>query len=324
MAQPTLSRMRRSTLALKKEAAYGTDVFSGTVSAADLVPAYNISYAVANEMIDGVSQSGMMGSSTADVLGGRSVEISYSMRLRGKGSAYAAATDVECNESLLASGCKATVVTSGGSEKVTYNPRDNAFESVTCYILRENAPAIKASGCFGNASISMVAGQPWELNVRLVGKMEDPADITLVTQDFSKTPQFPAAKSAGITIDSVSTHRVQSANLDFGNIVEVVASQNATHSVVGSALMGRNPRLTLDPEAVTVATHSLDARLRDGTLFAWDINSSGAQYTRVKLSGTKAQLVGLSSGTRGEIATENLELKLLINAGEDDFALVFD
>ncbi len=325
MAEPTVPRLRRRTLALKAEGVYGTDVFGGTVVAGDLVPCYNLNYALTNSPVDTQTQSGLGGQIGPDSQDARSVEITYNIRLRGKGAAYAALGDVDVAESLRVCGCKETLVVTAGSESLTYAPREpGGLESFTAYLLRENAPTIKAVGVFGNAILSTIAGQPWELQVRLVGAVVVPSDITLVTSAFSKTPVFPTARGAALSLNSITTHRMQNLALDFGNIVELRESQNATEAREGAMIMGRSPRLTLDPETVTVATQDLDLLLRNGTIVPWSLNSDGLQYNRVKLSGAAAQVLNLSPGTRGELQTDQLELKVLIDTGEDDWEIAFD
>ena len=325
MAEPTAPRLRRRTLAIKAETTYGSDIFGGTVVADDLVPCHDLNYNITNNPIDTLTQSGLGGHIGPDSQDARSVEITYNIRLRGKGSAYAAVGEVDVAETLRACGCKETLDATPSTESLIYAPREpGGLESFTAYILRENASTIKAVGVFGNATLVTLAGQPWMLQVSLVGGLVAPSDITLVTKAFSKTPVFPTARGAALSLNSITTHRIQNLALDFGNIVELRESQNATEAREGAMIMGRNPRLTLDPETVTIATQDLDLLLRNGTIVPWSIQSDGIQYNRVKLSGTAAQLINTTPGTRGELQTDQLELKVLINTGEDDWLLTFD
>src|SRR3990172_9183109 len=58
MATLTVPRMRRMVVAMKVEGTYGTDVFAGTYTAADIIPCFNISPAITLEEIENLALSG--------------------------------------------------------------------------------------------------------------------------------------------------------------------------------------------------------------------------------------------------------------------------
>ena len=326
MASAVVQRIQDGLLALKRESTFGTDIFAGTIAADDVIPAYNITIAPSRPLTEVRPQSGLYGETVPDVPGSASATITFNMRLRGKGTAYAAISDIESELPLVACGQKLVVDATPASEKITVTPQDlgSLFESVTAYIVRRNGYAHKLVGVQGDAVIAMIGGQPWELQCTLTGALLPEAAVTIELGAFSKTPIFPSALGATLSFDSVATHRVNTMGFNLGNIVQLIESQNATEGFVGAAIMGRRPLFNLDPEMLVIATHDLPLRWRVGTMLPWSFQTDGAAYARIKLSGSNAQIINIQPGVRGDVEVQNVETKILIGSGADDYSLVFD
>src|SRR5438552_15601050 len=82
MAQPAVPRARRIVLAMKAETTYGTDVFAGTYTAGDIIPAFNHQPNIAIEEIPNLSMAGDLGR-LPSVIGVEQATVAFSMYFRG-------------------------------------------------------------------------------------------------------------------------------------------------------------------------------------------------------------------------------------------------
>lgn len=323
MAQPTVPRTRRMVLAMKSETTYGVDVLGGSYVAADIVPASNIQPTLQLEEIENLSVAGDLGR-TLSAIGMESGGVSFSMFLRGAGSAYSASVKPEADLPLRGCGLGATGAFGLGTENWKYQP-SSTFESMTIYVVQENGPAVKLVGCFGTVDFTLRAGAVVEARFSFLGLIGGVAAVTYVEGSIAGTPQYPVAKSALFQIGTENyAPRIAAIGLSVANQMQRIPSINAAGGLVGYMIADRNPRLTIDPEADTIANYDWFGKWKASTLADCTFQAGATQYVRLKFNLPKLQIVQQGRGSRDGLTSFPTTLLATLGAGNDDFDLVFD
>lgn len=335
MAQFTVPRQTRQVIAMKPETTAGTDIFAGTITSGDVIPVISDSIRVTLDPAETINRmtAGNMGR-LPSIIGARTARIDFSMFWRGRGVAYAAGTRPESDLPLRGCRVSSTVDTTGGLEKVTYQPT-NTEELMTVYVVQDipggNALSWQFVGCLGTGTANMVAGGRLQLDFSYFGSLEERADITYVSGTLSNTPGFPRTVSAAFQKGTGNyAPRIQNMNFAMNNTVRPIPSVNAANGVVGFFVEDREPRFDFDPEADREANSAWWASLDDGApMDDITFQVGSAQYNRLKFQFgaagiSTAQLVDQSISARDGIVTLPTRYLLTISAGNDDWALVAD
>lgn len=324
MAQPTVSRFRRASLAVKIETTYGTDPI---LAATDIIFIQNVTFKVQQEQFRDQRIAGLL-AELPDVPGARWAQITGEAIVRGAGVAYSATIKPEVDALLRAAGLAAAGSFVVSAEKWTYTPQSGSTigESVTAALFAENAPQGKLLGAFATFRLQHRVGQPLIMPFTLSGMYVAPADVALITAT-PPTVIPPVFKSGAVTVDAV-THRISSLDFDLGNVVNPIQSANDVQAVAGFLIADRRIGMTLDPEQVTVATYDWHGK-RDappnggqGAAASWQVGT--VQYNRIKLSAPRLQVVDIAEGNRGGLRIFNITAKLNAQAGGDEVSIVTD
>lgn len=321
MAQPTVAGARRASVAVKTEVTYNTDPVLG---AADIVPMENVVYTSFQEQHPDNRLTGLV-AQLPDIAGGRQAGIRGEARLRGAGVAYSASVKPEVDAILRAMGLVATGDFTVSAEKWDYKPQSGATlgESVAAAMYQENAVQGKILGAFATGRISARAGAPAMLDTTLAGLYGAPTDVSLITATLP-TAIPPVFKSGAVTFDGVTTLRVSAVNLEIGNALRYLPSANDAQAFAGVIIENRRLLLTLDPEAVTAATYNFHAKRDAATRVAVSWQVGTVQYSRIKFSAPKVQILELSQVRRDGVLAYQLACLLSANTGGDELTLTFD
>lgn len=323
MAQPAVARSRRMVLAKKLETTYGTDIFAGAYTSADIIQCFGLQPNISQEEIENLSMAGDLGRGPS-AIGLEQASVSFSMFLRGKGAAYSATVRPECDLPLRGCGFSSTVDVTPGAEKVTYVPT-TTFESMTIYAVQENGSTLKMAGCFGTVDFSMRAGGQVEARFSFIGKLVGVSDVSFVDGSISGTPQYPVLKSAAFQIGATDyAPRIASLGLSAGVAVQRLLAINATGGLAGCYIADRRPVLTIDPEADTVANFDWFTKWQTSVLADCTFQAGATQYVRLKFAFLKLQIVNQGFAVRDGITTFPTSLLATLTSGLDDLSLVFD
>src|SRR5574341_1490012 len=254
----TVARIRRATLAAKIETGYGTDPWAGAPATADLVPVENLVPEEPRGFYPWEALSGTLDHAPG-VAGELMARFSFDLRLRGKGSAYAAGNKPEASPLLRALGFSETVDATPGTEKVTYKgPKSSAFESIGLWFLQENAPTIKLLGGVGDASLLFIAGQPVVLRCTFSGIHGGRVAQALVTAQPPAAPIHPILASAAFQVGTENfAAQFRTLTIALNSLVKAKTGPNEANAYAGFFLTRdgtKPPTLEFDPEAVTAAT----------------------------------------------------------------------
>jgi hypothetical protein len=310
---------------MKVETTYGTDIFAGTVAAADIMAVYGIAADPQVNMVDIPTMGATMGS-LGGVPGTRIGRVSCEMMLRGVGSAYSSSVLPEADRLLRACGYAATLVVTGGAESVTYKPVSTGFEPFTIYVHFENAPTVKLAGCYGDCQIICQVGQPLRARFTFTGLYVTEADTpAIAAKVFSPTPQWPVLLSSLFQIGTENyAPNYSQVTFNTGNSIDVQEAANAASGIAGVFIGSRRMTGSIDPEMVTIAAFPWKTKLEGGTLMDMSFQTNGSQYARVKFSCPTVQMRTRGLGNRGMKGAYSIGFEALYVSGGDELSILFD
>lgn len=285
-------RPRVLAVAVKIETTSGTDsVPTLAANAVSLigVPSLNLGYLERGKRGDVVT--GILGNVDRAAPAGRNVSIDLKLEVKGFGAAYSAVNLPEVDVLLRGAGLSQAVVTTGGSESVTYKTLDDQMETFTLYAWTANK-LWRLVGCVAKPKLSGTALQRgiWDFSVQ--GKLvTDPATTAFAAPTLNQTvpPLFHSgAAQIGLWTTAVAEPLIiKSAELDFGTTVSERSSAGAADGIIGWIISDRNARLKMAVEQVTLATFDPYAASKQNSSGAIDTKAQyqygTVQYNRLKV-----------------------------------------
>ena len=309
--------INRTAILAKNETTYGTDA---TPAASDAIDVFDFTIKPTGDKI--VRQPYKANLSPSEhVIGKKLVEGSFKMEVRGAGAAYSASVRPDPDPILRASGLSATVDTTPGAEKVTYDPVSTGFESVTIYAYMDGL-IHKVLGCFCTFKLIAQAGQIAIFEVSFKGLYQVPVDGAIITPTLLAL-QPPIVQSVGLTIGGWAAGVYEKLEMDAAVEISERPDLNSAEGLKGLAITGRQPAGSMDPLAVTEATKSFWANWKAGTAEALTATIGSTQYNKMTLSAPKVQISDIAWGDRSKERIYSLGLNFAGNAGDDEFQLVF-
>jgi hypothetical protein len=149
-------------------------------------------------------------------------------------------------------------------------------------------------GAMGNLKMNFTAGDPIENEWSFIGgynaNATDTAQLTGITYEEVTAPIF--AKASAFTMDGSTAFKISKATLDLRTSPFARPDPNATGGYIGGWLENILPMITMDPEAVTVATKDWDAYLDAGTTFTVVFAAGTVTGNIVTTTCTLCQLTG--------------------------------
>lgn len=329
MPSLTVSPARRVVVAMKAESTYGTDIFAGTYTTGDVIPAQGIQPNLSLDEIENLATAGDMGRGPS-MIGQERASVRFTMPVRGKGAAYSTSAKPEVDMPLRACGYSSTFSGTAGAEIVTYQPVAQAsHEAFSVYIVQSNGLSIQMAGCQGTVEFASGAGGPLLATFTLSGILDAVADISYVAGTLATTPQYPVSKSVAFQIGT-ENYAARFAQMGFalGNGLVFVPSFNAAGGIAGVFISDRNPRLTIDPEENTAAAFDWFAKWKAGTLNDCSFTIGSVLYNKIAFSFNAAaaaglQIVNRQHTTRDGLVAVGTTLLATISSGNDDHKIVF-
>jgi len=218
---------------------------------------------------------------------GRIVTLDFGWELKGSrsGGAYAAGNKIEAAPLIRSCCTSETLVTTGGSESLTYAHADTSHDSCTIYAYAANE-LYKIVGCRGVLSWPINVGVLTTLRFRMQGLLlADPATLTYPGGFTYATPSPLAGVALAMTVGAW-TPDVVTASFDQAATLARLDSANATDGVQ-SFDNGETtqPMFHLSAKMVPNATYDPDADYKARTPRALSlVYNTGVQYNRAKLT----------------------------------------
>ncbi len=334
MAAPFATRV--NAVLAKVETVSGTDA-TPTLSANALrtvgAVLLNFGYLAGNNRDDVVW--GGLGAIERAAPTGRFGKFDVTLEVKGYGAAYSATNRPEGDAFLRASGMSATVVTTAGSESVTYTTLDTALETMTVY-LYAGSKLFKLVGCTASPKLSAAANGRGLITFSVQGRLvSDPTDQSLgaTTVNLTTPPVFAGA-GAGLSIGSFTPASseplmLRQLDVDWGTVTTERSSAGASDGLVGWVITDRKIRWTETVEAVSLSTfdpYALSKTVLSGLpLVAAAIGT--VQYNRMKLFGGKWALEAPTVQDASGLLTWQLQGNLVAGTESTsgrELRLVFD
>jgi len=305
--------IKRELILVKIETIYNTD--SVPAAATDAVLISNPSWA--HEGARRLDRNHVK--STLDTpkkkYGGSLKSMSFDMEMKGSG---AAGTAPEMAGALRACGLGETVV---AATSVTYKPVSTSIESATIYYYQDGKRHI-LTGCRGNVSFNMSAGEYGVASFSFTGHIGTVADVALPTGVFDATEPVPLI---GLTF-TVAGFAAKINTLDFSlnNAVVTPTSISGADGFGEIRIGGRDVSGSFDPEDELVATKDFIAE--------WAADTESALSTGVigSVAGNRYQVTmpaiayrDLSPADRDQVRTLQIGFGAGISAGDDEISLAF-
>ena len=319
--------VRKSLVLAKGEATEGTDSSPSASTDALLVSA--VAPSINAEMIerDILKQSL---SSLGAIPGVRSMQVTFTTELRGRGAVPTAGSPLRDNPLFLAAGLSPTYATSSAVYRPTASP-----VSATIYVYLDGI-LVKMKGCYGNVELVGEVGQFGRLNWTFqgvfdaipsgvtAGDIRDEAFATATFDAFTLKP--PTVLSASASVHTVTSLVIQALNVNMNNDVQQRPDISSANGIKSFFITGRRPSGTINPEAVTRGVVDFWKKWQDSTegVVSMQVGSVGAGNA-VKIVGNAVQFGVPQWGERNNIRT--FEVPTLYNAassaGDDEIEIQF-
>lgn len=218
---------------------------------------------------------------------GRIAELELNVEITGYGAAYSGANLPPAHPLFRACGLGQAVVTTGGSESVTYTRADTGHESCTVWAYA-GANLYKITGCRGTLRWTVSPGGLLGVTFMLRGVMRtDPAATALPSITYSSQVP-PAAVATAVTIGGVSSMDVGSCEFETGATVVQVPGANATDGVAGFEISRFDPVFRANVKTIALGTYDPYTNAEAATANSLALTVGSTQYNRMKLAVTSA------------------------------------
>ncbi len=312
--------VNRELILAKIESTYNVD--STPSAATDAILVENINWSQEGlRMVDRPSIQASL-STNQQIYAGSLRSVTFDVEIKGAGAAYSASVAPEVDVLLRACGMGVTLVTTVGSESITYEPVSTGHESITIYYYQDGM-LYKLTGCRGNVSFDLSTGAYGKVSFTFVGHSSSPTDAALVTPTYDSTIPPPVIAGA-FNVDSYAAV-IAALGFDLGNTTATPDNFSAADGFGDVQITKRDVNGSFDPEAVTVATEAFEANLRSGLSMALTTGSIGStQYNRYTVDMPAIYYRSLAPGDRDGIRTYSMGFGADESSGDDEVSIKFD
>lgn len=256
------------------------------------------------------------------IYGGSLKTVTFNVEIKGAGAAYSASVRPEIDIFFRACGLAATVVTTPGSETVTYEPASAGHESITIYYYQDGTRHI-LTGCRGNPSGTLEAGGRVMVAFTMTGHWSTVTDTALVTPTYATTVP-PVFVDATFSTDGFAAI-IGSLNFDLTNQVVTPPDVNAADGFSEIQIVGRDVNGSFDPEHELVATEDFLGGYTAGTTGVISTGDIGSvQYNQFSISFPVTYYREASPGDRDGIRTLDISFAAIESSGDDEISILFD
>lgn len=291
---------KRIQMAFKQEATPGTaEALSNTYAA---INCFNISFPKQNYNMQAREQQGSFTRLPA-ISGARTMTIEFDTEVVGTsatGLVNPILSDLIC--------CCGYSVTAGVFTPISDS---STMTSVTAGIYMDGKRRLLA-GCSGNFTITTKNGERSMFHFTLTGKPAPDTDTAILSVTYPTI--IPPRGCSALSVNSVTTLRAATLTFDSGSVPKmletVINDTNSTGYAFG-IISDRMTKLTIDPEATTVATVDWETLQNTPTQFAASYTiGAGSNMNSLTIAaiGTAAQVMDRSEADREGVITENLPL----------------
>lgn len=239
---------------------------------------------------------------------GRVATVEVFWETRGAGSAYSASNVPEADDLLRGCGLTRSIVTTAGSESVSYTPGNSGHSSVTLACYAGNK-LITVVGARGTVRWIINPGEITTMQFTMRGLVTAaPAEAAVPAQTYDANVPPPAVATA-LTVGSWTPDWF-SAEWELGANVTELVSGNAADGIHRYEIGRFEPRFTLGARTVALATYDPYAVSRARTNQTIDATIGNTQYNRIVLDVDNATLDNFTHAENEDFAAWNLPYRL--------------
>lgn len=303
-------RLFATQLLAHVEAAEGS---KETLVVGDAIQVSNIKFSPGIEMYERNILRGSL-SRHPSVSGKRQARLTFDCELKGSG---AAGTAPDYGRLLLGCGYSETVV---GGASVTYKPATNSLTNSMSLAVYMDGVIKTMWGARGNVKLSMNTGKPGILSFEFLGADFDVVTGALLAPSYS-TIVPPAFLNASLLLDTYAAV-IAKVDIDTGNVLGLRESLNALSGNLSCLITGRNPKGSMDPELVIIATYDFYLKWKTpGTLGSLSLAATGSAGNICTVSCPKVRYAAIDPGERNGIRTLGIDFEPTLNAGDDEISI---
>lgn len=212
-----------------------------------------------------------------------------------------------------------TIVLSPAGYK--YTPISTAFESLTLYLYRDGL-LHKMTGCRGTFSVQATGGEYALFTFTFTGDYVQATDGAMPTPTY-ETQKPTQVELANLTVDDFTSFAAAEFTFDMANDVQIREDINAENAYAGAIIVGRQPSVGFNPEAVLEATHPVWENLAAGTELAFGVKVGKAKGNVVQFDCPNVQYTSVRYGNRNSLLTYDITLNCARVAGNDEVSIGF-
>ena len=196
-------------------------------------------------------------------VGNRSIQLSFSVELKGAGKTGSVANIPEIDPLLRACGFTRTK----DSNDRVYAPNSSSYDSCTIWMYMDQM-VYKVTGCVGNVNFKLEQGQYGVAEFTFSGKYADLIDGQPATSSAYDTEMPPILNSAALTLDSDTSVSASTFELDMAN--EIVEMKNMSNSSGPERffIAGRKPAGSFNPQQVLTTDYNFHNKWSQSTAIA--------------------------------------------------------
>lgn len=258
----------------------------------------------------------------ASLVGSRKASLSFKAEVAGAGAAYSASVLPKIDTYLMACGFARTLVTTGGSESVTYAPASTGDSSITlgCY---EDGVIKSIKGARGDScKIVSKVGEPVIMEFVFTGVWNGLLDGAMLAPTYGPVP--PVFLSAGFTVDSYAAV-ISAINIDIANTTHLRDSANAAEGYLSNVITERKITGDMDPEMVLKATRDWYGKWLAGAAGALNIGYIGStQYNKFKITGPALVPTKVSDDDAEGQVIAGHTFEMAETTGDNEISILFD
>lgn len=176
------------------------------------------------------------------------------------------------------------------------------------------------AGAMGTFVVTLPTGKAGYIDWTFTGVWQAPSDVALIA------PTYPAAKpmryAGGLAEWNDVNLCVSQVTIDAGNEVIMRECPTTEAGYISAFISNRKPKITADPEAVTVAAQDRWGAWLAMTEYALEIDvagpAGGSSDAMLSFDVPKAQIMNLQEGDRAKLVTDQLEFACNKNGATHD------
>jgi len=256
-------------------------------------------------------------SNRQSVRGSEYTELTFQTEIIGSGS-----VGVAPRLGALLKACSMSETVSAGSSCI-YTPASSPQTSCTLWVYIDGRRHV-INGAVGTFKLIAEAGKQGLLEFNFKGLYTAPTDTALSTPTYESTIDTPAiVKSSNFLLNSVALI-LQKLEFDLANTIAKRDSLSASTGVAGFYVTNRAPTVTIDPEAVPIATYDLRAdTLTTPRALSAQIGATAGNICTITVP--KFNITDLEYADREKILVEKIKGQAVTStaAGDDEISIKF-